>query len=199
MAENRRPLDRINDLFKAVVEKAENPEYLKDDIETITRQLGRFSEYLDAWNKDVIGNASNQNLLHAGYIDTETFQYRRQSLDEQRRIAHDAMLTACSQLNRFCKLYGVEKFCPDPEKMHRSDIAQFAGMFVCETCGIDLQEKTLDMYLYDSAAHPEKTPRLDTDDLGKEFDRYIAEVTSRASEKKAVPEQEKALEDEVSI
>ncbi len=199
MAKTVKPLERISELFKAVVEKAENKEYLEDDIDTITRQLNRFPEYLAAWNKDVIEGAANSRLLAAGYLDTETYQYRTQTLDESRRITHDAMLSACSQLKRLCQMYGGEKFCPDPEKMHRSDIAQFAGMFVCETCGIDLKDKTLDMYIYNSATEPQKPRQLDTDRLGSEFDRLIRNVRETPDSRNPTEESEKEMEEEVSL
>ncbi len=177
------PLEKIGALFDAIVKKADNKQDMEDDISTVERQLGYFPEYLEAWNNDVVSAAANSRLLAAGYLDTTEFQERRQRTDEMRRVTHDAMLGACSQLNRFCEFYGVEKFCPDPKSMDRSEVARFAGLFVCETCGIDLKEKTLDMYIYNSAEHPEETPQLNTKDMVAEFDRYIESVKNRSDDR----------------
>ena len=104
-----------------------------------SRILPSFPAYVTSvWNMEM-GSKTAGKYRQLGHLTTEQYQDAIKRLDSTRRIEHDAMISGCSQLNRFCDICGIPRFAPDLEDdadghewLHRKNCAEFCGHSVLE-------------------------------------------------------------------
>ena len=151
---NRPFMENLGCLFTAIgrTQDAERAFHMLKALDT--RILPSFPNYVNSvWNMEV-GMRTASRYREFGHLDTEQFQETVTTLDRSRKIAHDSMISSCSQLNRFCDICEIPRFCPDLEAdadgqewLHRKNCAEFCGDVVLEVFegrdGTQLSEERL--------------------------------------------------------
>ena len=129
-------MSSATELKKAIMEQMKDSDDLRDVLSFVDDQVDQFRKYFNAVYRHVVGGEAVRLLNMSGYMDKETMCSRIMDLDESRKRAHDAAISACSTLNRMCDRFGVEKFCPEVERdatgkeTNRGEIADFVGKYV---------------------------------------------------------------------
>lgn len=120
-------IEKIKRFVKAVTEQETDPDEIQFILETFAEKAYAFGRYCTAVYKMEI----RMPVIRALYSeDIERLQNCIMSMDERRRMAHEAAITACSVINRLCDSYGQPKICPETDD--RYEIANFVGKFVYE-------------------------------------------------------------------
>lgn len=119
--------EKIKRFVKAVTEQETDSDEIAFYLETFEEKAYTFSRYCMAVYKMEI-RMPVVRTLYAG--DIERLQESIMAMDERRRIAHEAAISACAVINRLCDRFDQPRMCPETED--RYEIADFVGRFVYE-------------------------------------------------------------------
>lgn len=97
-------LDKLQKLSQAVKNEFQNdPEELQEMEEFLLSKVNAFPNYFNS-----VVSMESRIVILKELCDPETYRFRVQKMDDDRRSAHIAATNAINQLNRLCKRYDLE-------------------------------------------------------------------------------------------
>ena len=108
-----------------------------DFLEFFSKQLMAFPEYANTVIRQQV-----MTPIWIRSLEGEDLQYKVEWMDRQRKVAHDAAISAITAINRWSAQLGLEPFA-DIDTSDRYAVADFIGGYVGEIYGIGI-EKSLD-------------------------------------------------------
>ncbi len=109
--------ERITALITAI--KTSNEPNKEDDlrsVEELINDCGRYIEKVTAMEAAIAATKFR--------MEPEEWREHIMTLDRNRKLAHDSLIVSVRVINRFCRLYEVERVYDGPEE--RIPIAEFA-------------------------------------------------------------------------
>ena len=127
-------------------------EDFQDFSETIANIQDSFRRYFDAVVEGAVTIAVASEALRDGAFSTQQYQYEVQTVDRQRRTAHESAIDAANQLNRICERVGIEPICnvdtKDREAVHQFVFEAVSDLYLTETERV--RAKDFAEYIYDN-------------------------------------------------
>lgn len=145
-------VEKFKTLMDAIVENNKGDQQEIDYLTNFTyERAGKFVIYFNRVYDDVLGSQMDRALFAGGALSQEDLQTRTMKRDSDRRSAHDMAISACEQINRFCKVNGVPNICP--ETTDRYEVAEFIGRFVQDVYQEGIRDKSLEKDLACKTGH----------------------------------------------
>ena len=121
---------QIEELAGKIVDLPQEEGRMKASISLINSAVESWANYVGSVANHVIGMTTNRAMFAGGYLDKEDLRYRTETLDRNRRAAHDAAMANMTALNRLCDRYGVKHIAPDTTD--RVKLGEFCAIVTVE-------------------------------------------------------------------
>ena len=145
-------MNTYQDLKKAILNRSEDREFIKDDIFLVDLKMDSFRQYFNAVFEQQMSEESMLMLLSEGLVTEDEVSSKSTELEELKADNYEKMLKSAVTLNKQAKFYGLENIVPEVKEVNgelvasEQEFVSFTAKYIYETYqkGVEKDDITLD-------------------------------------------------------